>query len=171
MRGDIRNLQNDSSSGSSSPHSNTSHEEPVLDDGAENMLHQKVVYNFSIPEFINHEPRIDRNTLDIRRKRNRFQRAPPGHHQQQDEESQSIKEEIADESPVIVQDTKRRRRAVAAAAVAVADLVEEEAAARDDDCHSRIRHNHVPVIDLTGVDSHDEFRNTNSETERIHNRT
>lgn len=170
MRGDVRNLQNDSSSGSSSPHSNTSHEEPALDNSAESMLHQKVVYNFSIPEFINHEPRIDRDALDIRRKRNRFQRATPSHHQQQDEESQAIKEEIVDESPVIVQDTKRRRRAVAAAAVAVADLVEEEVAARDGDCHSRRHRHHVPVIDLTGVDSHDDYGNTNSETEHIHNR-
>ena len=150
MRSDLPNLPNDSSSGSSSPHSNTSHEEPLEMDQASNMLHQKVVYNFSIPEFINHE-RIDRDDrersrAEVRRKRNRLTRHQQQQHSSQDQDiveqrsedgETSERIEIQD-SPVIVHATKKRRRAAAA--------VEEDDG--DDDCHRRRQH--VPVIDLTG---------------------
>lgn len=148
----MRNIQNDSSSGSSSPHSNTSHEEPV--ESSQDILQQKVVYNFSIPEFINHEPRIDREDRSCiestRRKRNRTQRL---------QIQESLEGDNLIDSPVVIQRTKRRKRGVS-----VTDIEREDE--RDDDCHRR----NVPLIDLTSVDSHDDFGTAHTVPEGTSNR-
>ena len=171
MRSDLHSLQNDSSSGSSSPHSNASHEEGggtmEMVDSSSNILHPKVVYNFSIPEFINHERSEERTRADSRSKRSRLQRMR--HHQQQsadnlpdnDNDTGDRTIEIQD-SPVLVQATKKRRRA--AAALAESSNVDVEEEDNDADCHRRRQH--VPVIDLTGIDSHDEFNSPLAESER-----
>ena len=164
MRSDLHSLQNDSSSGSSSPHSNASHEEVAMEmvENPSNILHPKVVYNFSIPEFINHERGDERSRADSRPKRSRLQRMrlqqhqSEGEHQQNNENEERI--EIQD-SPVIVHATKKRRRAAAAIVKPNVDVEEDD----DADCHRRQR---FPVIDLTGIDSHDEFNSPLAESER-----
>lgn len=173
MRSDLHSLPNDSSSGSSSPHSNASHEEAMatVDNSSTMGIHPKVVYNFSIPEFINHEPREERTRAETRRKRNRLQQqqqqTSEGQHIQQQQHENTTPTQSEDrieihDSPVIVQATKKRRRAAAAAAMARANVVEADEE-DDADCHRRP---HVPVIDLTGIDSHDEFNSSLTESER-----
>ena len=169
MRSDLHSLQNDSSSGSSSPHSNASHEEGgamEMVDSSSNILHPKVVYNFSIPEFINHERNEERSRADSRPKRSRLQRIRQ--QQQQLGDSQPDNNDTGDrtieiqDSPVLVQATKKRRRA--AAALVEPNNIDVEEDDDDADCHRRRQH--VPVIDLTGIDSHDEFNSPLGESER-----
>jgi len=136
-------------------------------DSSSNILHPKVVYNFSIPEFINHERSEERTRADSRSKRSRLQRMR--HHQQSadnlpdnDNDTGDRTIEIQD-SPVLVQATKKRRRAAAALAESSNVDVEED---DDDDADCHRRRQHVPVIDLTGIDSHDEFNSPLAESER-----
>lgn len=143
----------------------------TVDNSSTMGIHPKVVYNFSIPEFINHEPREERTRAETRRKRNRLQQqqqqTSEGQHIQQQQHENTTPTQSEDrieihDSPVIVQATKKRRRAAAAAAMARANVVEADEE-DDADCHRRP---HVPVIDLTGIDSHDEFNSSLTESER-----
>lgn len=163
MRGDMQpgihhgGLQNDSSSGSSSPHSNTSHEDILEVSGAE--ILPKAIYNFSIPEVIKHEPRIDRDHT-------RNEHGHEGTRQKRHRSFNSLNPETQRrtdivETPVIVQSKRRRKGKPVSTAGAIADITERQDE-DDGDCHRR---QNVPVIDLTGTDSHDEYTNAHSDSE------
>lgn len=151
MRGDTRSNreQQDSSSGSSSPHSNTSRDDEILEVSPPGFM-PKPIYNFSIPDVIKHEPRVERheNTerlshCDITNNTNSSlrKRSLPSHHITQ--------ENLLQENDIPLSVRRKKRRRVEAAGNLIAD--------DDDDCHR------PPVIDLT--DSHDEYSNAHSDSE------
>lgn len=153
MRGDMSRelrtdgtLQPDSSSSSSSPHSTSSHDEEILEVTGAGFM-PKPIYNFSIPDVIKHEPRVERNE-------NRFENSDALIRRKR--AHQNFRDNVAfDENSVSVRN-KRRRRSITAA-VAVENILEE--ANNDDDCHR------PPVIDLTDIDSHDEYQSAHSDSE------
>ena len=148
MRGDTRSNreQQDSSSGSSSPHSNTSRDDEILEVSPPGFM-PKPIYNFSIPDVIKHEPRVERhdnserldcditNTNSSLRKRS----CP----------TRMAQENLTQENDIPVSVRRKKRRRIEAAE----NLIDED----DDDCHR------PPVIDLT--DSHDEYTNALSDSE------
>lgn len=139
-------LQPDSSSSSSSPHSTSSHDEEILEVTGAGFM-PKPIYNFSIPDVIKHEPRMERNE-------NRFENSDALIRRKR--AHQNFRDNVAfDENSVSVRN-KRRRRSITAA-VAVENILEE--ANNDDDCHR------PPVIDLTDIDSHDEYQSAHSDSE------
>ena len=134
-------LQRDSSSGSSSPHSNASHEEEILANPTEFM--QKPIYNFSIPDVIKHEPRVDRRDSADRRDENR---SIGTSRRKRPHPSRSLPRNLDcnDTTPILVRSKKRRR-------AAADNLVDD-----NDDCH---RPPVTQVIDLT----EDDFPHSDSE--------
>ena len=142
MRGDFDSnlrratLQNDSSSDSSSPHSNSSQEDQ-LESRSNSEITSKAIFNFSIPEIIKHDPRRDREQpIDEMQRRKR-------------ERSYIINESVRNEPTDQSQSRKRRKL--------------RTAGENFHDCHD------VPVIDLTGIDSHDEQANSHSDLELSRN--
>lgn len=153
MRGDAHSntdgghLQQDSSSGSSSPHSNTSNDDEILEVSPPGFARIHNIYNFSIPDVIKHEPRVERHENNERVERSSSVRKRTCPMRQVDEQLNNQENDV----PVPLAHKKKRRRITAAE-----NLIDDD---DDADCH---RH---PVIDLTNIDSHDDFSNAHSDSE------
>ena len=149
MRGDFHSLDNeqtvqrDSSSGSSSPHSNLSHEDDVVEVNSTEFI-PKPIYNFSIPDVIIHERENRRADRESRRQCNQNEQRIPGC-RKRTHSSRNLNSDSGEGA--VNGNVKRRRRAPA-----VGD---------NEDCHRA-----SVFIDLTDIDSQDdEYHNAHSDSE------
>lgn len=153
MRGDFHEngptVQRDSSSGSSSPHSNTSHDDDVVEVNSAEFI-PKPIYNFSIPDVIIHE-RENRRQLDRGSRRQCSEVEEQRMHSCRKRPHPSRNNFSGNGETPVNTHIKRRRRAQAAA-----HQTED-----DEDCHRE-----SVVIDLTDIDSHDEeYQSAHSDSE------